>query len=143
MDLMNEKRAYRTLNFLERIGFWELCLSGRQPFPPLARSTALRLREQLVPEIEQLEALTGLDLKAWKDPSASINRLETAPTRSKTSAFGGREIAAIALALIPLATGVVPDGLALGTMRFNPVPTSAVLEDTDDSIDDGMSTAIS
>ena len=144
MDFMHRKRAYRTMNFLDRIGFWEFWLTGRRPFPALAPATARRLREQLLPEIEAVEALTGLDLKVWKAPSESVNDwLEGVPSRGASSAPGGRrEIAAIVLALIPLATGAVPDGLDLGTMRFNPVQANAVLEDTDDSIDDGMSAAI-
>jgi hypothetical protein len=45
---------------------------------------------------------------------------------------GRREIAAILLALIPFATGAVPDGLDLGTMRFNPAAVVAALEDGSD-----------
>jgi hypothetical protein len=51
---------------------------------------------------------------------------------------GRREIAAIALALIPLATGAVPDGLDLSTMKFNPTAVNTVLEDADDDVDCAM-----
>ncbi len=135
MDFMHEHRAYRTYNLLERIGFWEFWLTGRQPFAPLSPIAAQRLREQLLPEIEATEAITGFDLKAWKQPSESVNKwLDGLPNRGAAPVLSGRrEIAAILLALIPLATGAVPDGLDLGTMRFNPAQTHSVLEDTDES----------
>jgi hypothetical protein len=137
-DLMHEKRAYRTMNFLDRTGLFELLLSGRQPFPPLSLDTEFRLRERLLPEIEAVEALTSIDLKAWKDASDGTNQaLEVASGRRRASGFGRREIAAIAMAFIPLATGAVPDGLDLGSMRFNPVQMTSVLEDGDDHGDDG------
>jgi hypothetical protein len=144
MDLMHEKRAYRTMNFLERLGFWDLWLTGRKPFPPLSQATELLLREQLLPEIGAVEKLTGIDLSGWKEPSANRNQwLEVEPARSTSSILGKRrEIAAILLALIPFATGAVPDGLDLGSMRFNPVSATSVLETTDDWGDDGMIAAI-
>jgi hypothetical protein len=140
IDFMHEKRAYRTMNFLERVGFWELSLTGSEPFPPLAPATEVRLREQLIPEIEAVEAMTGLDLKAWKQPSEAASKwLEVAPARKSAFSFGGgRELAALALALIPLATGAVPDGLDLGSMRFNPVVVTSVLEAGDDHGDEGL-----
>ena len=143
MDLMHEKRAYRTMNFLDRIGFWEMWLSGRKTFLPLSPATQDRLRAELLPEIEAVEALTGLNLKAWKEPSANVNQwLEVAPEQKRASTFGRREIAAIILALIPFATGAVPDGLDLGTMRFNPMQMNSVLEDSDDDNDSAMILAL-
>jgi len=144
IDFMHEKRIYRTMRFLDRIGFFEMWLTGRQPFPPLSPATELSLRQQLLPEIEAIEALTSFDLKAWKQPSANVNQwLELVPERMRPSMVPGRrEIAAILLALIPLATGAVPDGLDLGTMRFNPIQVNSVLEASDDDIDDGMILAL-
>jgi hypothetical protein len=140
MDFMRSRRAYRTMNFLERIGFWEMWLASRRTFPPLSPATEHRLREQLLPEIDAVEALTGLDLTAWREHSENVNRwLETAPKQKRPALVPGRrEIAAIALALIPLATGAVPDGLDLSTMKFSPTQVNSVLEDSDDDVDEGM-----
>jgi Sulfotransferase domain len=87
IDYLHEKRAYRVMNFLEAIGFWDFMLTGRRPFPPLAPATELRLREQLLPEIEEVEALTGFDLKAWKEPSARVNRWREGLERQRPSIF--------------------------------------------------------
>lgn len=139
IDFMHERRAYRTMNFLDHIGFFEFWLRGRRPFPPLSLETELRLRQELIPEIEAVEQLTGFDLKAWREPSGNVNqwRETVAPQKRASMVPGRREIAAILLALIPLATGAVPDGLDLGTMKFNPTQINSVLEDSDDDADDG------
>lgn len=144
MDFMHENRAYRTMNFLDRIGFFEMWLTGRKPFPPLSAALQARLRKDLLSEIEAVEALTGFDLKAWKQSSDDVNKwLETAPEQKRPAMVRRRrEIAAIALALIPLATGAVPDGLDLSTMRFNDIQVNSVLEDADDDVDDGMIFAV-
>jgi len=139
MNLMHEKRAYRTMNFLDRIGFWDFWLTGRKTFAPLGSETAARLREQFLPEIDALEKLTSLDLEAWRQSSGAVDRwLEAAPEPKRGSYRpGGRELAAIALALVPLATGAVPDGLDLATMRFTPRVATSVLEADGDDYDDG------
>ena len=144
MGFLRVRRAYRTLNFLERIGLWELMMSGGPTFPPLSPATEHQLREQMLPEIAAVEAMTGLDLKTWREPSPSVNRwLESAPKQKRPAMVPGRrEIAAIALALIPLATGAVPDGLDLGTMKFNPTQVNSVLEDSDDDVDGSMFVAL-
>ncbi len=143
MDLLHEQRAYRTFNLLDRIGLWNFLLLSPRPFPPLSAATEMLLREQLLPEIEELEDLIGIDLQGWKerstDPAAGF---EEAPSRQTARAFGRREIAALVLALIPFATGAVPDGLDLASMRFNPVQANAVLDAGDDLADDGMTFAL-
>ena len=143
MDWMHERRAYRTMELLERWGIVKFCLEGRREFPPISPLTEMRLREEFVPELEAVEKLTGLDLSAWKKPSPT-EELDPATRREAVAMPGRREIAALLLALIPLATGAVPDGLDLGTMRFNPVQVVAAFEDgSDDHSDEaGMIAAI-
>ncbi|HVN27328.1 MAG TPA: hypothetical protein VMT64_02520, partial [Candidatus Binataceae bacterium] len=143
MHFLRARRAYRMMNLLERIGFWETMLSGGPAFPPLSRATEERLRQQLIPEIEAVEKLTGLDLSAWREPSPNINQwLDGVGHKRPAMVPGRREIAAIALALIPLATGAVPDGLDLGSMKFNPTQMTTVLEDSDDENDGAMILAV-
>lgn len=136
MDALQGQRAYRTINFLERIGLWEFLLTSSQPFSAISPGTARELRERLIPEIEALETLIGVDLKAWKQPGDTFRSAEAERRQKAPSGAIRREIAAILLALIPLATGAVPDGLDLGTMRFSTTPVNSILEDTDDSVDD-------
>ena len=143
MDYMHAQRNYRTLNLLHRSGFLDFCLAGRKPFPPLSSETTLRLRQRLLEEIEAVEALTGFDLKMWKEPTASVNRwLEDLHNRRKAPGFGKREIAALVLALIPLTTGAVPDGLDLSNMRFDINQMTSVLEDGDDHGFEGLISAL-
>jgi len=145
MDFLHEKRAYRTMNALDRVGFFDLCLKGRQVFPPLKPETELRLRRQFLPEIEALESITGLNLQAWREPSANINRWLELAVEHKQAAGSSRrrELAAILLALIPLATGAVPDGLDLGAMRFNARAVTSVLEADGDDEQGAMILALS
>jgi hypothetical protein len=130
MDWMHEQRVYRTMGLLERSGIVNFLLEGRRNFPPIAPLTEARLRQQFLPELEAVEKLTGFNLETWKKP-ALVQQLETA-RRARMAMPGRRELAALLLALIPLATGAVPDGLDLGTMRFNPAQVVAALEDGSD-----------
>lgn len=138
MDWMHERRFYRTMELLERSGIVNFCLEGRRPFPPISPLTESRLREQFLPEIEAVEALTGLDLKTWKS-RAQAEKSKASARKPILSIPGRRGLAALALALIPLATGAVPDGLDLGTMRFNPAQVVAALEDGSDDHSFGAS----
>jgi hypothetical protein len=137
MDWMHERRVYRALTLFERSGLEEFCLAGPRNFPPLSADTEMRLREQLIPELENVEKFTGFDLSPWKQPSRINEETASVPARVLTVP-GRRELAALLLALIPLATGAVPDGLDLGTMRFNSAQIVAALEDgSDDQTDEG------
>lgn len=131
MDWMHERRVYRTMDLLERWGVVNFLLEGRRAFPPISPLTEARLRQQFLPELEAVEKLTGSNLEAWKNPS-HIDEFETAPRRASLALPGRRELAALLLALIPLATGAVPDGLDLAKMRFNPAQVVAALEDGSD-----------
>lgn len=144
MNLMHEKRAYRVMNFLDRIGFWEFWLTGRKTFAPLGPEAAARIREQFLPEVDAVERITGFDLNHWRQPSSALNRwLEATPPPMRPSHRPGtREMAAIILALIPLATGAVPDGLDLATMRFAPRVAASALETDGDDYDDGGGAAL-
>ena len=131
MDFLHERRAYRTMELLKNSGLVNFCLEGLRKFAPISGSTAANLREELIPELEAVERLTGFDLSAWKKPSR-LDDLEPGPRGKPLALPGRRELAALLLALIPLATGAVPDGLDLGTMRFDPAPIVAALEDGSD-----------
>ncbi len=131
LQWMHGRRAYRTMDLLERWGLVNFLLEGRRPFPPISPLTEARLRQQFLPELEAVEQLTGFNLDAWKKPSG-IEEREAVPRRQSSALPGRRELAALLLALIALATGAVPDGLDLGTMRFNPAQVVAALEDGSD-----------
>jgi hypothetical protein len=57
-------RHYWILNALQPL--WDFCASGGEPFPPVDPATEARLREELRPEIEELEKILQRDLSAWK-----------------------------------------------------------------------------
>jgi hypothetical protein len=58
------RRMHRTLWFLQP--YFRFCARPGQPIPPLQASTARRLRDHFLPEVEAVEALIGRDLSAWK-----------------------------------------------------------------------------
>jgi hypothetical protein len=63
---LNRKGLNRTIRVLRKVGVWRFCLRGGREFPPLEPDLARRLREQLRPEIDDLEELIDRDLSAWK-----------------------------------------------------------------------------
>ena len=64
MNWLRDRNLDRLSDFLGSIGMWRLCFDGE--FPPMDATVGSRLREQYLPEIEQLERMTGLDLTRWK-----------------------------------------------------------------------------
>jgi Sulfotransferase domain len=58
------RRMHRTLWLLKP--YFRLCARPGNPIPPLQASTARRLREYFLPEVEAVEPLIGRDLSAWK-----------------------------------------------------------------------------
>ena len=81
MYWLEEIQAYRTNNFLKRVGVWKLCFGGGPEFPPLDPAMEARLREQFMPEIEALERLIGRDLSSWKRPRAANSAAAAAAGR--------------------------------------------------------------
>ncbi len=64
-------RAYRTIDLLDRLGFWDFSFGGGEPFSALDPEVERRVRERFRPEIVGLEDLIGVDLSRWKLPFAA------------------------------------------------------------------------
>jgi hypothetical protein len=60
---------FRTDALLDRMGFFAFCRGRGVKFPPIPSELALRLREELLPEIQALEQLVGRDLSTWITPN--------------------------------------------------------------------------
>jgi len=63
---LGSHRLYRTTQFLDQIGVWQLCFGGGEVFPPLDSVAESRLRSRLRPEVEKLEVFLQRDLSPWK-----------------------------------------------------------------------------
>jgi Sulfotransferase domain len=68
LEWMYRRSFYRGVNLIERTRLYDLFFGGGAPYPPLAPDLEDRLRARMTPEIEAVEAMTGLDLSAWKQP---------------------------------------------------------------------------
>jgi hypothetical protein len=66
---LRARRAYRTINLLERAGVWEFCFGRGEPFGPLAPDVEARVRGRFQSEVSALEELIGRDLSVWKEPA--------------------------------------------------------------------------
>lgn len=71
--LMN-RRAFRTVSLLERVGLWQLLAAGGKRFPPLDRKLEEQLRNHFEPEVDELEKMIGRDLSAWRSSRAERGR---------------------------------------------------------------------
>jgi sulfotransferase family protein len=65
---LEQRGMPRMREFLRPV--FTFCAEGGEPFAPMHPATEAGLRERLRPEIEELEALIGRDLTAWKRPRA-------------------------------------------------------------------------
>jgi hypothetical protein len=63
---LQNKEYYRTIDLIDRVGFFEFCRGRGERYAPVARETATRLTDQLRTEVEALERLINRDLSAWK-----------------------------------------------------------------------------
>jgi len=63
---LQHREYYRTIDLLERGGFFAFCRGRGEKYRPVPPETAKRLTEQLLPEVEALEKLINRDLSAWK-----------------------------------------------------------------------------
>ena len=106
-------------------------MKGGARFRLFRRSPRRACASNFFPDSKRWKGLPVSTFEAWKNPS-HIDEFETAPRRASLALPGRRELAALLLALIPLATGAVPDGLDLAKMRFNPAQVVAALEDGSD-----------
>ncbi len=70
---------YGTLGLLERAGLWDFCFGRGQQYPPLDPELDARLREQLRPDLEELERMIGRDLSAWKRGPGGARIATTGP----------------------------------------------------------------
>ena len=50
---------------------FNLLIGGGAPFPPLPKESLAKVHAMLLPETEELEAMTGRDLSTWKTPPAA------------------------------------------------------------------------
>jgi len=73
VERLRSMRAYRTIDRLRRVGFWDFCYGGGEPYGPLPPDVDARVRERFRPEITALEELVGRDLSAWKKPRVKSN----------------------------------------------------------------------
>lgn len=60
----------RTATLLGRMGVWNWCASGGEPFLPLSAEQDARFRAMYLPEVEALERLLAIDLSLWKTARA-------------------------------------------------------------------------
>lgn len=65
---LEARRAGAAITLLRKAGVWRFSFRGGGEFGPLDPGLERRLRERFRPEVEALEALTGRDLSAWKEP---------------------------------------------------------------------------
>jgi len=68
---LKNRKLHWAIPALGFVGFWKLFFKGE--FPRMAPETEARLREDLRPEIESLEAFIGRDLTCWKFPATTRN----------------------------------------------------------------------
>lgn len=68
-DSLRHLGLYRLVNWARDLGLKSLFFGrpGNRPPEPLSRGDAMRLLEVLLPEIERLETMTGMDLRRWKE----------------------------------------------------------------------------
>lgn len=85
MDWMRDHRMYRTINWLERVGFWRYCRERGEKYEPLDSAVEARVRELLRPEVYALECLLERDLSAWKSPAA--RRVAAAEVQDRSRAW--------------------------------------------------------
>ncbi|MGH7863487.1 MAG: sulfotransferase domain-containing protein [Candidatus Binataceae bacterium] len=71
---LKSRRAYRTVNLLERLGAWEFCFGRGEVFTPLSADVEMRVRARFRDEIDRLEKLIGRDLSAWKAPRDDVRQ---------------------------------------------------------------------
>ena len=66
MYWLRDRRAYRSINLLERAGVWAFCFGGGPRYPRPSEEQTVRLRRRYLPEVEALEHLLSCDLSRWK-----------------------------------------------------------------------------
>jgi LPS sulfotransferase NodH len=72
-DWLAMHRWNRTSHALERLGVWRFAFAGGEEFGAIDPAAEARLREYFLPEVEELEALIGRDLDAWKRPHPRLS----------------------------------------------------------------------
>ncbi|MGB6089275.1 MAG: sulfotransferase [Candidatus Binataceae bacterium] len=84
-DWLAMHRWNRASHALERLGVWRFAFAGGQEFGAIDPAAEARLREYFLPEVEELEALIGRDLEAWKRPRPHPGRNAdaSAPNRAR------------------------------------------------------------
>ena len=84
-DWLAMHRWNRTSHALERLGLWRFAFAGGEEFGAIDPAVEARLREYFLPEVEELEALLGRDLEAWKRPRprAAAAAAASAPNRAR------------------------------------------------------------
>lgn len=65
---LEDNRFDGTLRKLTELGVWQFFATGGPKFAPLTDEVDARLRELFLPDVEDLERMTGRDLTAWKIP---------------------------------------------------------------------------
>jgi len=65
---LEDNKFNRALGILTDLGVWRFFAAGGPKFGPLADDVEARLRKVFLPDVEELERMTGRDLTAWKIP---------------------------------------------------------------------------
>ena len=68
MRWLNDHRYHRLANSFRQSALWHFCAERGEAFKPVDIEVETRLREYFLPEVEQVEQITGRDLSAWKTP---------------------------------------------------------------------------
>lgn len=73
LEFMYRRSIYRGVNLIERTALYEFFFGGGESYPSLEPALDARLRAAMLPEIAEVEALTGFDLSRWKLPRAAAS----------------------------------------------------------------------
>jgi hypothetical protein len=70
-DWCKARKLDRLVQHVRNSQVFKLLIGGGAPFTPLPGEVLERVHDRLLPEVEELERLTGRDLTAWKSPPKS------------------------------------------------------------------------
>ncbi|HTT77584.1 MAG TPA: sulfotransferase domain-containing protein [Candidatus Binataceae bacterium] len=65
INWLRDRQLQYVVDMLGFMGLWRLCFDGN--FPPMDRVIEAELRKRYLPEVEEIEQITGLQLNSWKD----------------------------------------------------------------------------
>ena len=70
-DWCKARKLDKIVHHVKQSRAFNLLIGGGAPFEAIPRESLLKIQEMLLPETEDLEAMVGRDLSAWKMPPAA------------------------------------------------------------------------